>query len=95
MKGRYDKKAFRRLLDVLLSLFDMHLSERHIRLKVPSGEYGLSFVAFKRFLILCINCDSNKISSFSCLMHLLLAKAGIQSFQWVLDPPVKPEDDKP
>jgi hypothetical protein len=52
MKGRYDKKAFRRLLNALLSLFDMHLSKRHIRLKVPSGEYGLSFVAFKRFFIM-------------------------------------------
>ncbi|MFA5821998.1 MAG: hypothetical protein WC853_02880 [Thermodesulfovibrionales bacterium] len=25
---------------------------------------------------------------------VILAKAGIQVFQWVLDPPVKPEDDK-
>jgi hypothetical protein len=33
-------------------MFDMHLSKRHIRLKVPSGEYGLSFVAFKRFFIM-------------------------------------------
>jgi len=46
MKDRYDKKTFRRLHNALLSLFDMHLSERHIKLKVPSGEYGLSFVAF-------------------------------------------------
>jgi hypothetical protein len=52
MKVRYDKKAFRRLHNVLLSLFDMHLSKRHIRLKVPSGEYGLPFVAFKRFFII-------------------------------------------
>jgi hypothetical protein len=46
LKGRYDKKAFRRLLNALLTLFDMHLSEIHIMLKAPSGEYGLSFVAF-------------------------------------------------
>jgi hypothetical protein len=46
MKGRHDKKAFRRLNNALLSLFDMHISKIHIRLKVPSGEYGLSFVAF-------------------------------------------------
>ncbi len=46
LKGRHDKKVFRRLLDVLLTLFDMHLYKIHIKLKVPSGEYGLSFVAF-------------------------------------------------
>jgi len=46
LKGRHDKKAFRRLHNALLSLFDMHLSKAHIRFKVPSGEYGLSFVAF-------------------------------------------------
>ena len=46
LKGRHDKKAFRRLLDVLLALFDMHLYKTHIKLKVPSGEYELSFVAF-------------------------------------------------
>jgi len=46
MKVGYDKKAFRRLLNALLSLFGMHLSKEHIRFKVPSGEYGLSFVAF-------------------------------------------------
>jgi hypothetical protein len=45
LKSRYDKKAFRRLLNVLSSLFDKHLSIKHIKLKVPSGEYGLSFVA--------------------------------------------------
>ncbi len=39
LKGRYDKKAFRRLLNALLTLFDMHLSERQFRFKVPSGEY--------------------------------------------------------
>ncbi len=46
LKERHDKKAFRRLLDVLLTLFDRHLSKRHIRLKAPLGEYGLSYVAF-------------------------------------------------
>jgi len=46
LKNRYDKKAFRRLLNALLTLFDMHLSKAHLRFKVPSGEYGLSFVAF-------------------------------------------------
>jgi hypothetical protein len=46
IKGRHEKKAFRRLYNVLLTLFDMHLSKIHIRLKVPSGVYGLSFVAF-------------------------------------------------
>ena len=25
---------------------------------------------------------------------VILAEAGIQAFQWVLDPPVKPEDNK-
>jgi hypothetical protein len=40
VKGRHDKKAFRRLLNALLTLFDMHLSKANIRLKVPSGEYG-------------------------------------------------------
>ena len=52
VKGRHDKKAFRRLLNVLLSLFDIHISERHTRLKVSSGESGLIFVAFKRFFIM-------------------------------------------
>jgi len=52
MKGRYDKKAFKRLHNALLSLFDLHLSERRIRLKEPSGEYGSFFVAFKRFSIM-------------------------------------------
>jgi hypothetical protein len=52
VKGGYDRKAFRRLHNALLSLFDMHLSEVHIRLKVPSGEYGSIFVAFKRFFIM-------------------------------------------
>ena len=42
LKERHDNKAFRRLLDVLLTLFDKHLSKMHIRFKVPSGEYGLS-----------------------------------------------------
>jgi hypothetical protein len=46
LKGRYDKKAFRRLLNALLTLFDIHLFKIHIWLKVPSGEYGLFFVAF-------------------------------------------------
>jgi hypothetical protein len=46
LKGRFNKKAFRRLHNALLSLFDMHLSKMHIRLKAPSGEYGLSYVAF-------------------------------------------------
>jgi len=46
MEGRYDKKAFRRLVNVLLTLLDIHLSETQIRFKVPSGVYGLSFVAF-------------------------------------------------
>jgi len=46
LKGRHDKKAFRRLLNALLPLFDMHLSKRHLRLKVASGEYGSIFVAF-------------------------------------------------
>jgi hypothetical protein len=40
LKESHDKKAFRRLLDVLLTLFDSHLSKRHIRLKAPLGEYG-------------------------------------------------------
>jgi hypothetical protein len=49
LKGRYDKKAFRfssanppecgQLLNALVTLFDMHLSERQFRFKVPSGEY--------------------------------------------------------
>jgi len=52
VKGGYDKKTFRRLINVLLTLFDMHLSERHFRFKAPSGVYGLSFVAFKRFFIM-------------------------------------------
>jgi hypothetical protein len=52
LKGRHDNKTFRRLFNALLSLFDIHLSKAHIRLKVPSGEYGLSFVAFKRFFIM-------------------------------------------
>jgi len=52
MKGGYDKKAFKRLNNVLLTLFDLHLPERHIRLKAPSGEYGSIFVAFKRFFIM-------------------------------------------
>jgi len=46
VKVRHDKKAFRRLHNALLSLFGMHLSKVHIRFKVPSGEYGLFFVAF-------------------------------------------------
>jgi len=33
LKGRHDKKAFRRLLDALLTLFDMHLSEIHNNVK--------------------------------------------------------------
>ncbi len=33
-------------INALLSLFDIHLSKKYLRLKVPSGEYGLSFVAF-------------------------------------------------
>jgi hypothetical protein len=62
VKGRYDDKTFKfssanppecgRLLNALLTLFDMHLSKKHIRLKVPSGEYGSIFVAFKRFIIM-------------------------------------------
>jgi hypothetical protein len=62
MKGRYDKKVIwfssanppecGRFHNVLLSLFDILLSKVHIRLKVPSGEYGLSFVAFKKFFIM-------------------------------------------
>jgi len=52
MEGRYDKKTFKRLRNALISLFDMHLSIKHIRLKVPAGEYELSFVAFKRFFIM-------------------------------------------
>jgi hypothetical protein len=52
MKGRYDKKAFKRLDNALLTLFDLHLSERRVRLKAPSGEYGSIFVAFKRFSIM-------------------------------------------
>ena len=52
LKGRYDKKAFKRLHNALLSLFDIHSSKKHIRLKVPLGEYGLFFVAFKRFFII-------------------------------------------
>jgi len=52
MKGIYDKKVIWRLHNVLLSLFDILLSKVHIRLKVPSGEYGLSFVAFKKFFIM-------------------------------------------
>ncbi len=52
MKGIYDEKAFKRLHNALLSLFDMHLFERHIRLKAPSGEYEWIFVAFKRFFIM-------------------------------------------
>jgi len=46
LKERRDKKAFRRLLDVLLTLSDKLLSKRHIRFKAPSGEYGLSCVLF-------------------------------------------------
>jgi hypothetical protein len=34
------------------------------------------------------------IMSFHDLIGLRLIE-GIQSFQWVLDPPVKPKDDKP
>ena len=52
LKGRYDKKAFKRLVNVLLTLFEMHLSEKNFRFKVPSGVYGLSFVAFKRLFIM-------------------------------------------
>jgi hypothetical protein len=37
LKVRYDKKSFRRLINALLTLFYTHLSEMHIRLKVPSG----------------------------------------------------------
>ena len=54
MKGRYDKKVIWRLHNVLLSLFDILLSKVHIRLKVPSGEYGSSFVAFKKFFIMSV-----------------------------------------
>jgi len=52
IKSGYDKKFIWRLRNVLLSLFDILLSKIHIRLKVPSGEYGLSFVAFKKFFIM-------------------------------------------
>jgi|WetSurMetagenome_2_1015567.scaffolds.fasta_scaffold280196_2 hypothetical protein len=34
-EGGYDKKAFRRLLNVVLTLFDMHLSKKRFRFKVP------------------------------------------------------------
>jgi hypothetical protein len=52
LKGRYDEKAFKRLRNALLTPGNMHLSKMHIRLKVPSGEYELFFVAFKRFFIM-------------------------------------------
>jgi hypothetical protein len=52
MKDRYDKKVIWRLHNVLLSLFDILLSKVHIRLKMPSGEYGSIFVAFKKFFIM-------------------------------------------
>jgi hypothetical protein len=35
LKGRHDKKTFRRLINALLTLFDKPLSKRHIGLKVP------------------------------------------------------------
>ena len=54
MKGRYDKKVIWRFHNVLLSLFDILLFKAHIRLKVPSGEYGLFFVAFKKFFIMSV-----------------------------------------
>ena len=52
VKGRYDKKAFRRLLNALLSLFDTHLSEIHIRLKVPSGDMDKLLSHSKWFFIM-------------------------------------------
>jgi hypothetical protein len=71
LKDRHDKKAFRfssanppecgRLINALLALFDMHLSKRLIRLKVPSGEYGLSFVAFNPESFRDLSCLSFKL----------------------------------
>ena len=52
LKGRYDKKAFRRLLKTLLSLFDMHLSEIYISLKVPSGDMDKLLSHSKWFFIM-------------------------------------------
>ena len=52
LKNRYEKKAFRRLLNVLSTPVRKHLLNGHIRLKAPSGEYGLSFVAFKSLFIM-------------------------------------------
>ena len=37
-----------------ITLFDIQLSKRHIGLKVPTGEYGLFFVAFKRFFSMSV-----------------------------------------
>jgi len=68
IKVRHDKKAFRRLINALLTLFDMHLSKAQIRLKVPSGEYGLSFVAFKRFFIM---------SDFHCMQLIGIIQTAV------------------
>jgi len=46
LKGRHDKKAFRRLINALLTLFGMHLSKVQIRLKVPSGDIVPQTVVF-------------------------------------------------
>ena len=45
----------------------MHSSKMHFRLKVPSGEYGSIFVAFKRFFIMPAFQVMQLMSYLSCL----------------------------
>ena len=41
-----------------------HSSKMHFRLKVPSGEYGSIFVAFKRFFIMPVFQVENIFATF-------------------------------